>query len=264
MYKIISGFLFIVLSVAISIGGYKIWSAKKENIRLSNELAETEQIQQETKSAWSVSAKQVSDLEVQNKELQNKIKDRDEQIAVISSISLKWKDQYFKIKNASQVVVDNSGNIVEQPVSCDVQQRLKISFEQEKDIWKISGFCLSSPPEAEISIFWLRPLNLSFILTKKNNQWKLYLDSDSPDIIAVKDMNLKIDPSIFEERWYEKIFFGGDIMLSNSYDPVVSLRAGYAFGSLSIGPSFTLFNGGKGIQKAIGVSLGWNSFKNTP
>ena len=97
-------------------------------------------------------------------------------------------------------------------------------------------------------------------MTKKNNQYRLYLNSNSPDIISVESLSLRIDPSVFGEPWYKKITLGTDIGWSGD-NPTLSFRGTFDVGSLSFGPMLTFYNGKNGIQKSIGVSLGWKVFK---
>lgn len=259
MYKIISVFLLFALIVAISVGGYKIWKAGQENIKLSNQLVESRKIEQETKSAYSIIAQNLSDLETDNKELQRKIDNRDEDVVVLGQANLKLKDQLFKIKNAKVTIVDNDGQSTNESVVCDIIPNLRVDFEKEQDFWKISGFCLTSPPSAEVSVSWVRALNLSFLLTKKNNQYRLYLDNNSPDFIAVKNLSLIVDPGVFEKKWYEKILLGADVGFSNYY-PTLSVRGTYDIQKFSVGPMLLLYNGKQGIEKSVGVSMGWRPF----
>ena len=257
MYKIISGFLFAALIVVVSVGGYKVWRAGKENIKLSNQLAQSEKVVQETKSAYSVAAQIISNLEVDRQDLRDKIDERGEKIASLGQVNLKLKDQLFKITNAKVTVVDSEGQPTEEQVSCDVRQR--VDFEQEKDLWRVSGFCLTSPPSAEVTVSWSRSLQLAFIMTKKDNQYRLYLDNNSPDTIAIENISLRIDPSVFSSRWYQKLMFSVDLGWSGS-DPTIAARGTVDIGSFAVGPFIGLFNGKDGLTKSIGASVGWRPF----
>lgn len=247
MYKFLSGFLFVVLVVAISVGGYKVWRSEKENTRLSNELARSQKTEQETKSAYSTAGQKLSDLEATNKELQKKIDNRDEEVAALGQVNVKLKDQLFKIQNATQTEVENEPG------------RIRIDFEKEQDLWRVKGYCLTSPPESEVLVSWSRSLELSFLLTKKNGQYRLYLDSNSPDVIAIQNLSLRVDPSVFERKWYEKIAVGFDLGFTGK-EPVASVRGTFDIGSLSPGAFMTLFNGKEGLERAYGVSLMWRPF----
>lgn len=255
MYKIISGFLFIAFFLAAGIGAYKVWSVNKENIKLSNQLAESQKMEQETKSAYSIAAQRVSDLESSNKELQDKIDDRDESVAALAAVTLKLKDQLFKITNAKVVVVDNDDDPTNEPLVCD----LRVDFEKEQDPWTIQGHCWTNPPGAEVTISWMRPLQLSFVMTKKDGQYRLYLDSNSFDTIAIESLSLRVDPSIFDKKWYQKLMVSADLGWSGS-DPTIALRGTMDVGSFAVGPFIGLFNGKDGLQKSIGISVGYRPF----
>src|SRR3990167_2182733 len=248
MYKIISVFLLVALLIAVSIGGYKVWSANKENIKLSNQLAQSEKVVQETKSAYSIAAQTISNLEASSQELQQKLDERGEKIASLGQVNLKLKDQLFKITNAKVIVVDETGQPTNEPTACEIPS-LRVDFEKEQDPWKIEGYCWTNPAGAEVTISWIRPLQLSFVMTKKNGQYRLYLDSNSADIIAVESLSLRVDPSVFGRRWYEKLMFSADLGWSGS-DPTIALRGTMDVGSFAIGPFIGLFNGKDGLSKS--------------
>lgn|SRR3990167_2226491 len=258
MYKVISGFLFVAFFLAAGIGAFKVWSINKENIKLSNQLVQSQKVVQETKSAYSVAAQKLSDLETSNKELQNKIEDRDEKVAALSNVTLKLKDQLFKIKNVKVVVVDESGQPTNDPLACDIPN-LRIDFEKEQDPWTIQGHCWTNPPGAEVAISWVRPLQFSFVLAKKNEQYRLYFDNNSPDIVVVENLSLRIDPSVFEKYWYEKLELGTDLGWSGS-DPTIAVRGTMDVGSFAVGPFISFFNGKDGLTKSVGLSIGYRPF----
>lgn len=258
MYKFLSGILLIAFLIAVGIDVWNNFSLTKQNTKLSNDLAKAEKIVKETNSAFSIRGQQLEDLKSNNEELQKKIDKREEDIAALGQANLKLKDQLFKIKNAKLTVIDPTGNPTNEPLSCDIPN-LRVDFEKEQDLWRVSGFCLTSPPSAEVSVSWSRPLQLSFILTKKNNQYRLYLDSNSPDTIAVQNLSLKVDPSVFEQKWYEKIAVGFDVGFTGK-EPIASVRGTFDVGSFSPGAFMILFNGKEGLERAYGVSLMWRPF----
>ena len=257
MYKILSGFLLILFLLTAGIGGYKVWRSAKENEKLSNALAQSKKMEQETKSAYSIVAQKLSDLEVANKELRNKIDGRDEDVAAIGQANLRLKDQLFKIKNAKQTPVDENGLPIAGAVPCE-ETRWRVDFS-EQDLWKEEGWCWTNPPAAEVHVSWLRPLQLSFVLTKKSNQYRLYLDSNSPDVIAVESLSLKVDPSVFEKSWYQKIMFSTDLGWSGT-NPTVAARGTFDIGSFTTGPFIMLFNGKDGLERSVGLSFGYRPF----
>ena len=100
MYKVLVIVLAGAFLFAFGMGTYKTWQANKEINKLSNQLAKSQKLEQETKSAYSIAAQKLKNLEVQNKELQDKIEGRDESVAALGQANLRLKDQLFKIKNA--------------------------------------------------------------------------------------------------------------------------------------------------------------------
>ncbi|MDP3763659.1 MAG: hypothetical protein Q8Q92_03360 [bacterium] len=250
-------FLLTSLVIVGFVGTLKFYNINKENIKLSNQLAQSQKAEQETTTAWSVAAQRVADLEATSKDLQKKIKDRDETVAALGATTLKLKNQLFKITNAKVVLVDS-----DLTNHCTIPT-LRIEFEKEQDPWLVQGYCWTDATSAgaEVGIAWTRPLQLSFIMTKKNNQYRLYLDSNSPDAIAVESLSLKVDSSVFALRWYEKLRVGLDLGWSG-VDPTLAVRSSYEIGSFAPGIFMLLFNGKEGIQRSFGASLMWRPFLN--
>ena len=248
MYKYLSVFFLGLFVIACLVGGYKVWDANRQIINLNNSLAASQKLEQETRSAYSIAAQKLSNLEAESKDLQKKIDGKNEEVAVLGTVNIKLKEQLFKIKNAKQTPIEESGI-----------SRIRVDFEKEQDLWKVEGFCITSPPEVELSVSWMRPLQLSFVLTKKNEQYRLYLDNNSPDMIAIENMSLRVDPSVFEKKWYQKIMISTDFGWSGT-DPTVEVRGTFDIGSFSVGPFVLFFNGKEGLNRSIGASVGWRPF----
>ena len=258
MNKVLIWSLFGMFLCAVGVGGFKVWQAQKEITKLSNQLAQSQKVVQETKSAWSVAAQRVADLEASSKDLQKKIEDRDEEVAALGAATLRLKDQLFKIKNATQTPVDENGEPTNEEVACE-DQRIRVDFSEEQNFLNVEGFCITNPPYAQVEVTWTRPLQLAFVLTKKNDQYRMYLDSNSPDIISVEAMSLRVDSSIFKKRWYEKIALGVDLAL---YNPLLAVRVTSEIGDSAflVGPFIALSEGPSGLQKSLGLSFGWRPF----
>ena len=238
-------------------GAFKVWQARKEIIKLSNALAVSEGTLKETETAVSVKAQQISDLEAQSKDLQKKINDRDENVAALASATLKLKNQLFKITNAKVTIIDGTDQS-----TCPIPS-LRIEFEKEQDPWLIQGYCWTNSSDvsggAEVSVSWTRPLQFSFVMTKNTDQYRLYLDNNSPDVIAIESLSLRIDPSVYARRWYQKIAVGLDLGVSGT-DPLMLGRVTYDIGRFALGPFIAFSNDSDGLQKIYGVSLGWRPF----
>jgi hypothetical protein len=237
-------------------------SNKKVRRELNNEIAKLEGVVKETETAYSRRALEVRDLEIKNKDLSVKIKDRDEKITALGEAVLKWKGKYFKIKG-TQSVVDSDGNETSLDLECReclIGKRFIVGFDETKDHWRVWGNTITNPPEAEINISWASGLRLSFILTRnEDDTFRLYLDSDSPDLVPA-ELELAIDPSVFEKKWYEKIGVGLDIGVGEGVYSAVQLHYDI-FDDLFVGPKLIWTYDGNKLRKLYGATFGWYPFR---
>jgi hypothetical protein len=261
MYKYVSAFLAICLVV---LGGMYVWQKHANNKReaeLSNKLAKLEGVVKETETAYSVRGQRIEDLEAENKELQKTIDNRDEEVAALGQAVLKWKGQYFKIKNAKETVTDRDGN----PATPDTptnELRVRVDFDKAENYLRVHGFTLTNPAYAEVDVEWTRGLKLNFLLTKKGKDLKLYFDTNSPDIV-VSDLVLKVDPSVFERKWYENVGVQTNLALAFGNGAGGTVGLVYDLGRFMIGPTYTSFlkNTEGGVGRAWGFSLTWFVFR---
>jgi len=213
----------ILLALIVGIISVVIYSyitqrrSEEQIINLNNELFKLQKIKQETDTAYSKQTLITEDIKSTNKELQKTIDKKNEEILVLGDISLKWKDKYYQIKNATQTIINSDSST---DGSTDIDDncrdqlkniRYKVDFSHQEDNILASGYTLTNPPYAELSIKFTDDLKLELILTKtKDKNFKIYLDSKSETIVPV-ELNLKIDPSVFDVKWYERIILAGDI-----------------------------------------------------
>jgi hypothetical protein len=212
--------------------------------KLNNALAASQQLIQETNSAISSKAFEIENLKATNKDLQKVINKNKEEIFAVTDIAIKWKNKYFAIKNATQTVVDAAGSQPSSvPIECETcfaKTRLKVEFDQTKDDLRIFGYTITSPAQAQINLEWIKPLKLQLVLTRAaDNTYKVYLDfkdTSEADMIGhgvPTELTLKIDPSVFLRKWYEKINVGGSVGFGNSlagqasWGGLVSANVGY-------------------------------------
>jgi hypothetical protein len=262
-YKFLSILLAIVIVGGGIFYGFERHSNAKKRRALTNQIAELEGVVKETETAYSRRAVEVDNLKLENEDLRNRIEDRDEEVVALSEAVLRWKNKYFKIKNAKQTVVIIEGGPEGLDPNCEeclAGVRLRVDFADEQDPWRVSGFTLTTPAEAEVAIEWTRGLNLSLVLTKdKDDLFRVYLDTDSPDLIPA-DLKLSVDPSILEKRWYEKIGIGSDLTVGEGV--VSSVKIVYdVFDNWSLGPVIMLNYDGNELRKTYGVSTTWYPFR---
>jgi hypothetical protein len=262
-YKLLSILLAVVLAGGGIFYAFERSSNSSKRRELNNQIAELEGTVQETETAFSRRAIEVSKLKLDNEELRDKIKDRGEEAVALSEAILKWKDKYFKIKDATESAVDHEGKVVIIEPGCEEcfsKVRLRVDFEGEYDSFRVFGFTLTNPPYSEVTTTWIQGLKLSLVLTKdKDDLFRVYLDTDSPDLVPA-ELKLSVDPSILDRRWYEKIGMGSDITIGEGL--VSSLKIVYdVFDNWSLGPVMMLNYDGDKLRKTYGISTTWYPFR---
>lgn len=263
MYKYLSILLGVLLLVAGGFYVYERKSAANARSALNNRIAELEGTLKETETAYSVRGVEIEDLKLKNKELQTIINDRDEEVAVLGEVVLQWKKKYFDIKNATGTVVGSDGTtVVEVPADCQTclkDLRFRVDFDQTKDYLRVAGHTLTNPAQAELEVSWTRELKFSFVLTKQDDNLRLYFDTNTPDIVASK-LTLKVDPSVFEKKWYEKIGVGLDVGVGEGVQS--SVRAFYdILPDWYVGPMVTFGYDGQQTRTLYGATVGWYPFR---
>jgi hypothetical protein len=262
MYKYLS----ILLAIGAVVLGvffvFEKYNHNKDKKELSNQIAQLEGTVQETKTAYSVRGVEMENLKVENKELQKKIHDRDESIAALGKVVLEWKDKYYKIMDAYGSVVDGSGGVIEIPADCKEcmkDLRFRVDFKQEQDNIEVSGFTLTNPPQAEIKLHWTKPLILDIVLAKDDSgSYRIYVDPGTSGAVPT-ELNLKVDPSVFDRKWYEKIALGADLGYGDGV--ITTLRVNYELlGNWMIGPFVTFEYDGK-FQQFYGLNVAWFPFR---
>ena len=232
---------------------------------LYNKIAKLEGLVKETEDGWSEKGVELENLKTQNRDLQSIISARNEDIVSLNNVALRWKKKFFKVKNTKQTVVASDGvTIVEIPPDCRACLdgiRLRVEFEQIKDYLKVSGHTLTNPSYAEINLEWVKDVKFTLILAKdKNKKYRIYLDSADSDIIPSR-LELKIDPSVFDKKWYEKIAVSSQLM-AGSNGLFGSFGLTYDFtDNLYAGPGLSAIYVGNKMYTFYGFSGGWYIFR---
>jgi len=263
MYKYLSMLLGALLLVA---GGFYLFerharsSAERE---LNNKIAKLEGMVKETESAYSSRGLLIEDLQSTNKDLQKVIDSRDEEVAALGEVVLQWKKKYFDIKNATGTVVGSDGTtVVEVPADCQTclkDLRFRVDFDKTQDYLKVVGHTLTNPAEAQLEVSWERQLKLTFLLTKKDEVYRLYFDSNTPDLVP-GTLTLKVDPSVFEKNWYEKIGVGLDVSVGPGV--LTGVKVFYDItDNIALGPNVNFFYDGNDLRTLYGANVGWYPFR---
>jgi hypothetical protein len=271
MRKYLEIFFAVVALILIGGLGYQKYQSDKKVNELTQKLVESQQLVQVTKDSWSSMGLELENLKAQNGQLQKDINTNKEQVIALTDISLQWKNKYFDIKNAAQTVVVGPGSqpssvAASIPADC-LSERFRVDFSQQQDNVLVSGYTLTNPAYAFAEIQWTKPLQLELILTKGNDgAYKVYIDNSQDKNFVPTALNLKIDPSVMEKKWYEKISINAGLALGNgvlgnpSFGGLAALGASYDItNQLSFGVNIIpVVN--NGLQLYYGLSLGWHPF----
>lgn len=258
---------FVILSIVLVsiVSMYVERKSHEEDVqRLANVVAKTEGLRQEAEKSWSSRAVEIENLKLENKTLQRTINARDEEIVGLSELVLRWKTKYFKINDARETTVASDGTTVTS-LSPDCTEtlrdvRFRVDFEQTQDALKAFGYTLTNPPYAEVAIEWIRGVKMNLILTKTHDdKFRIYLDSETSDVVPAQ-LNLKIDPEVFQKKWYEKIAVGTDLAFGPGV--VSSLKLTYdILDDVYLGPTVMFFYDGIDLRTLYGVSVGHYPFR---
>lgn len=241
---------------------------EEKNAKILNENAQLQQNIKEnetTLSSMSLNEKKLkNDLAKKDSDLAQLIKSRDEQVAALGDVALQWKNKAIQIKNAKQEVVEKDGTTIVQPnedqKKCLADNRLRVDFDKTQDFLHVHGNTLTNPPEANVNIDFTRPMQLTLVVSKtEEGQLKAYLDTNDSDVVP-NNLTLKIDQSMFEKKWYEKIAISGDVALGNQ-GLMTNVRAVYDIRkNMFFGPMMGMVFDGGNMQKFYGFSAGWYPF----
>lgn len=263
MYKYLSIILAIGLAIAVCFYFYQKSSFNELRSNMNNEIAKLQQTVKEKEDLYSMKALEVDNLSAKNRELQKIINSRDEEILSLTEINIRLKNEIFEIRNALQEVLDANGNVVPPDPNCESclsGKRFKVSFEQEKNYLKVSGFTLTNPPEATIKVEWVKDLILDLYLTKdSSNGFKVYLQSNDSSVEKIQ-LKLSVDPNILNYKWYEKIAVGGNVVVGEGISSTINIMWQF-FPEWVIGPAFTAEYDGIKLRKFVGISTFWFPFR---
>jgi hypothetical protein len=259
VYKLFS---FILLGGVLVLGGFYVYERYTKNKleeNLNNQIAQLQQTVKEKDGLYSKRGVEIENLKSENKDLQKIIKNRDEQILAMTDVIIKLKDKIYELQNVIESMEDVSGNPVdlsEQCRECLLGVRFIVGFDQTFDYLNIGGYCKTNPGEVHIELKWVRPLKLNLILTKdKNDNFRAYLDAKGSDIESA-ELNLKIDPSIFDLHWYERLYVQGSVGLGSGLFTSVGVGT-ILFDNFAIGSFIGIDYDGKNLRKFYGGNILW-------
>ncbi len=186
----------------------KFKKEEERRIEAQNEIARQSKVIQESKDSWSRLAQQkedvIKDLEKTNKDLADRIKEKNEQVLVLSTAIAKFNSIKVIVKDATQT--DENG-------------RVRVAFDQTVDPINVKGFTLTNPAEAELDVNFVRPLKLTTVVTqRKDGSWKTRIQGDWPNLV-IEQIDTIVNPNpVQPNSFVEGIIVGGGIGTTFSLD----------------------------------------------
>lgn len=133
--------------------------------------------------------------------------------------------------------------------------RLRVDFSQTFGQTSITGYTLTSPAEAWVSIH-RQPLRLTLAVSQlPDGSWRTYATSSDPDT-AVDIGVTAVNPRLLEPRWYERLSVRAEAGVGAGVG-LVGLGVGVGFGRWEVGPSAWGIVGLSGPKTAYGASVSW-------
>lgn len=165
----------------------------------------------------------------------------------LTQVKLKWKNKYFKIKDAKQ-----------ETIYVDSISREKITFEKGDLCTYVEGYTLTNPPYAEVNIQH-SPINLAIILTETETGLKVGKIIQDKPCFDIKDFRIEI-PENYQKPQTEFFQYGigiSTIMSSDStfIDPVNSLSRVGLLGAIRFGR--LQISGGINFRRKLQTEILW-------
>jgi len=258
-------FSFFLIAGILVLGGFYLferYSHAKTRKEFNNQVTELQGTLKETETAYSMLAILKDNLKTSNEELRKIIEDREEEVAVLSEINIKLRDRIVEITDATSSVEDSNGNPIEIESDCEEclkDKRFRVDFIAGDDLLDIQGYTLTNPSFVDISFKWRRDIKLNLILTKKNEKFRIYVNSEGSDVESAK-LSLSVDPNVFKNKWYQKIGFGTSIGIGSGVQS--SVGAYYEItNDWTIGPLFTFQYDGNKFGTFYGAQALWFPFR---
>ncbi len=211
--------------------------ADMARIEAQNALAEMSRVVQENNDTWSRLAQERSDLigelNSRNSELADIIRDRNEEIQTLTNAVASIA--------AIRVIVrpENGGVITETTEEIDGTERIRVEFDQlHEEFIRVSGHTLSNPPEAEIGLEFVRPVNFTLAVTQLEDlSWRSYITTDFPGM-TIGEIETLVSPLARPadvRRWEQDLEFGvyGNAAVTGNFGSF-GVDVGYDFGPIDI------------------------------
>lgn len=252
--------LAVLLVVLLGYFWWKVESLKDQaddaRVDAQNQIAELSRVVRESNGAYSRLAQQaessssiLATLQERNQQLASIIEQRDEQILQLTTAigHIRPVNVVVRPNEISQTVIPSEENpeIIRRRVDFDTTH---------EDYLRISGFTLTDPAEANVSVQYTRPINFTVATTQsEDGSWRTYIESDLPDL-QIGQIESRVNPIQIRStvrRIEQEIELGiGSIVSTNGNSGALYAIAGYDFGAIQVS-----VNAG-GILSTSGLDFG--------
>lgn len=192
--------------------------------------------------------------------LQRQLDKAGQQILTATSVTVGLKKPLASSASAKQTVVPSSVPIVGQPPALTEVQRKRVDFTKDFGWLAVTGYALTDPADAFVTVSQQRPLKISLIISEgPDGSWRSSATSSEQDVSV--DIGLAaVNKRVIEPRWYEKI--GVDAMAAAGATGFLGgLALSYDFTAIDVGPAIYGTIGPSGAVVYYGATVSWHPFR---
>jgi hypothetical protein len=255
--KILAGVLGALILAGVIYGGITKYQYDQKLLNLSNELAKSAQTIEISRNLYEKATLQVTSLQdlLNSKDeqivaLNKELKDKDQELLTATNLVITWRSKYEALVKATQGTVP--------PVVPGDPDRIKVSFEKNFGPMIVSGYTLTSPPEAYLSVMQGTPLKLTLAISQdKSLVWHSYVTS-SDDNMKVDIQLAAVNPFMLERKWWERLSVTA-LVAAGQDGALAGVGVGIDIGQFTLGP---MIMGGyvSKLTWLVGVNVSWRPF----
>ncbi len=253
-----------LLLVMIGLGAFDRWQNQKEMQRLRNEAASKDQTLEVQKGLYTKLTLESDDLrkllkskDEQVQALLAQVKKDKEELLAANQLVVTWKGAYEALFDATQIHEDPP------PDQPDAPGRDRVTFMKDWGAIVVSGYTLTNPPEAFLSVKQGRPWKITVAISQDaNKQWHTYATS-SEENMQVDIALTAVNPYLLEDKWYERIQLEATLAGGSGttgFGLLAGVGASIKVGKFNVGPAVFVSLGGS-IQGYVGGTFGWRPFE---
>lgn len=267
LYFYFVGVLCLIFAGAIIFAAVKKNSYEKQITELQNQVALNAKTIEVGKGLYEKATLQLTDLksamdskDAQVKELEAQISKGKEDLLDATSLTVSWKHAYESVATATETHIAASGP---SSTPSSLPGRTRVDFTKDFGYIGVTGYTLTDPAEAWVSVKQNRPLKMVLAISQsKDKSWHTYVtsseDNVQPDISVAA-----VNPYFFDAHWYEKIGITSALAAgptSRGAGLLIGIGVTYKVSHFDFGPAFFL-DVTDGLGKYFGATFAWHPFE---